>query len=159
MEETPTPFPSRTVSGFVYSEMPLELTEHQAESLPATRFGDEVRSATSRPQGAGRYQLWPRPPKPSLPSLSVEIPAMAYHGRSPTSLSDTALHRETGTHWMRHGITLARRRKISVPDLRGKATMGTVLEHTADSRRLSALSTEDLKLTCSNSNNTWAPAT
>ena len=87
---------------------------------------------------SSKYQLWPVPstkspvgPRPTLSSDKLSALSM---GRSPTSLSDTAVPSESVPFWQRSG-SLARRRKISVPEL--GSTMTTVQETAIDSRKSS----------------------
>ncbi|KAF2114692.1 Up-regulated during septation-domain-containing protein [Lophiotrema nucula] len=82
-----------------------------------------------------RYQLWPLPSSRSpvgrvMPSLATDRSTALSMGRSPTSLSDTAVNPETVPFWQRSG-SLSRRRKVSVPELGG--TMTTVQEMAIDS--------------------------
>ncbi|KAF2741055.1 hypothetical protein EJ04DRAFT_112880 [Polyplosphaeria fusca] len=80
-----------------------------------------------------RYQLWPPSKSPvgrALPSLASDRATALSAGRSPTSLSDTAVNPDTVPFWQRSG-SLSRRRKISVPELGG--TMTTVQEMAIDS--------------------------
>ncbi|KAF2446821.1 hypothetical protein P171DRAFT_239835 [Karstenula rhodostoma CBS 690.94] len=97
------------------------------ERSPST-LGPQTHSAS-----ASRYQLWPSKspattqPRPTfacdkLSALSV--------GRSSSSLSDTVVSQETVPFWQRSG-SLARRRKVSVPEL--GSTMTTVQEMPIDS--------------------------
>ncbi|KAL6711315.1 hypothetical protein ACN47E_005846 [Coniothyrium glycines] len=82
---------------------------------------------------ASRYQLWPLARSPvgqSKPNLSSDKLAALSAGRSPTSLSDTAVLPESLPFWQRSG-SLSRRRKVSVSELGG--TMTTVQEMAIDS--------------------------
>lgn len=90
---------------------------------------------------ASRYQLWPVPSSKSpvsqiRPVGSSERLTALSMGRSPTSLSDTAVPPETVPFWQRSG-SLSRRRKVSVPEL--GSTMTTVQEMAIDSRTYSIL--------------------
>lgn len=81
-----------------------------------------------------KYHLWPSS-KSHLglirPAHSDKSTALSM-GRSSSSLSDTAVSPETVPLWQR-GSPLARRRKVSVPELGG--TMATVQEVSIDSRK------------------------
>jgi len=89
-----------------------------------------------------RYQLWPSAPskspasltRPTFPSDKATGLSM---GRSLTSLSDPTTTPETLPFWQR-GSSLARRRKISVPELGGGSAMATVQETAIDSREYPA---------------------
>lgn len=90
-----------------------------------------------------KYQLWlssaksPGHSSKSSHSSSDRVSALAA-GRSPTSLSDTAVLSENSLpFWQRTG-SLSRRRKVSVPEL--GTTMTTVQEMPLDSRKSSCLS-------------------
>jgi hypothetical protein len=82
-----------------------------------------------------RYQLWPssRSPVGQVKNNSSfdKIAALSV-GRSSTSLSDTAVLPESVPFWQRSSA-LARRRKVSVPELGN--TMTTVQEMAIDSRK------------------------
>ncbi|KAF2257970.1 hypothetical protein CC78DRAFT_159147 [Lojkania enalia] len=82
-----------------------------------------------------KYQLWPAqssksPVGRTLPSLTEDRSSALSMGRSPTSLSDTAVFPEGVPFWQRSG-SLSRRRKVSVPEL--GSTMTTVQEMAIDS--------------------------
>ncbi|KAF2866106.1 Up-regulated during septation-domain-containing protein [Massariosphaeria phaeospora] len=85
--------------------------------------------------GASKFQLWPVPSSSSRsplglrPSQSSDKLSALSMGRSPTSLSDTAVPLEGVPFW-RSG-SLSRRRKVSVPELGN--TMTTVQETSIDS--------------------------
>lgn len=66
------------------------------------------------------------------PTASTERLSALSMGRSPTSLSDTAVSVESAPFWQRSG-SLSRRRKVSVPEL--GSTMTTVQEIAIDSRK------------------------
>lgn len=84
-------------------------------------------SATS--SSTSRFQLWPSSRSPV--GLSDKLSALSV-GRSATSLSDTAVLPESVPFWQRSS-SLARRRKVSVPEL--GQTMTTVQEMAIDSRK------------------------
>ena len=85
-----------------------------------------------------KYQLWPVPSSASRspvglrPTQSSDRSTALSMGRSPTSLSDTAVAPESVPFWQRSG-SLSRRRKVSVPELGN--TMTTVQESAIDSRK------------------------
>ncbi|KAH7075566.1 Up-regulated during septation-domain-containing protein [Paraphoma chrysanthemicola] len=82
---------------------------------------------------ASRYQLWPASRSPvgqSKSNSSFDKLAALSVARSSTSLSDTAVLPESLPFWQRTG-SLARRRKVSVPELGN--TMTTVQEMAIDS--------------------------
>lgn len=84
---------------------------------------------------SSRYQLWPASRSPvgiSKSNSSYDKLAALSVGRSSTSLSDTAVLPESVPFWQRTG-SLARRRKVSVPELGN--TMTTVQEMAIDSRK------------------------
>ncbi|PVH93481.1 hypothetical protein DM02DRAFT_477384, partial [Periconia macrospinosa] len=77
--------------------------------------------------GTSKYQLWPSQQSRSLVGLarsnfSFDKLSALSMGRSPTSLSDTAVPPETVPFWQRSG-SLARRRKVSVPELGSTITV------------------------------------
>ncbi|KAF2277604.1 uncharacterized protein EI97DRAFT_375427 [Westerdykella ornata] len=78
---------------------------------------------------ASRYQLWPAPQRVLKSAASSDKLSALSMGRSPTSLSDTAVC-EGLPFWQRSG-SLSRRRKVSVPEL--GSTMATVQEAAIDS--------------------------
>ena len=143
LETSPTKSP-------VSWHFPFTLMLHQglrrSHSLKETQIVKEtVRAPERRPSRLGlqqqsttsKYQLWP-PASRSLAGLARPLllsdRSMALSmGRSPTSLSDTAVSPENIPFWHRGG-SLSRRRKISVPEL--GSTMTTVQETTVDSRKL-----------------------
>ncbi|KAH7398893.1 Up-regulated during septation-domain-containing protein [Phaeosphaeria sp. MPI-PUGE-AT-0046c] len=87
----------------------------------------------SQPAAASRYQLWPASKSPvGAPknTASADKIAALSVGRSSTSLSDTAIPAESVPFWQRTSA-LARRRKVSVPELGN--TMTTVQEMAIDS--------------------------
>lgn len=94
-----------------------------------------------------KYHLWLSAKSPghsskSSHSSSDRLTALAA-GRSPTSLSDTAVLSENSLpFWQRTG-SLSRRRKVSVPEL--GTTMTTVQEMPLDSRKLILYSTRHSK--------------
>lgn len=87
---------------------------------------------------SSRYQLWPssRSPQGQIRNNSSfdKLSALSV-GRSSTSLSDTAVLPESVPFWQRTSA-LARRRKVSVPELGN--TMTTVQEMAIDSREFSS---------------------
>jgi hypothetical protein len=90
-------------------------------------------ASSSSTSAAGRYQLWPASRSPvgvQKSALSDRLAALSV-GRSSTSLSDTAVLPESVPFWQRSS-SLARRRKVSVPEL--GQTMTTVQEMAVDSR-------------------------
>ncbi|KAF2017024.1 hypothetical protein BU24DRAFT_344226 [Aaosphaeria arxii CBS 175.79] len=122
---------------YITQETPIQLPQPQSlEKSPS--------SITLQSQGTSpKYQLWPVPSSSttttsrspvgfhrSTQSISDKLSALSM-GRSPTSLSDTAAAPETVPFWQRSS-SLARRRKISVPEL-GAGTMTTVQETSIDS--------------------------
>jgi hypothetical protein len=94
----------------------------------------QIHSSTN----TAKYQLWlsqqSRNPVglSSFKLLSSKLTALSM-GRAPTSLSDNAVSFGTVPFYRRSG-SLARRRKVSVPELRN--TMTTVQEAAIDSRML-----------------------
>jgi hypothetical protein len=92
--------------------------------------------ATLTQPTSSRYQLWPTSRSPvgtqRFNSSYDKLAALSV-GRSSTSLSDTAV--ESVPFWQRTG-SLARRRKVSVPELGN--TMTTVQETAIDSRKFCA---------------------
>jgi hypothetical protein len=92
-------------------------------------FANLTQPATSR------YQLWPTSRSPvglSKSNFSFDKITALSVGRSSTSLSDTAVLPGREPFWQRTGA-LARRRKVSVPELGN--TMTTVQEVSIDSRK------------------------
>ncbi|KAF1812648.1 hypothetical protein P152DRAFT_344595 [Eremomyces bilateralis CBS 781.70] len=86
---------------------------------------------------AVKYQLWPNPSRPSqvhwLDQISSDKSMALSAGRSSTSLSDTVVANDNFGRLTRSG-SLARRRKISVPELGPTTmTMVTVRELAVDS--------------------------
>jgi hypothetical protein len=103
-------------------------------SLPNVSLAKSPSLANLTQPTASRYQLWPASRSPlghqkSNPSFD-KIAALSV-ARSSTSLSDTAVLPESVPFWQRTG-SLARRRKVSVPELGN--TMTTVQEMAIDSR-------------------------
>ncbi|OAG05209.1 uncharacterized protein CC84DRAFT_1094636 [Paraphaeosphaeria sporulosa] len=92
-----------------------------------------ILSPQSQSGSASRYQLWPsKSPATAQPRTtfaSDKLSALSV-GRSSSSLSDTVVSQETVPFWQRSG-SLARRRKVSVPEL--GSTMTTVQEMPIDS--------------------------
>lgn len=96
---------------------------------PSLASLNQPTSATSR------YQLWPSSRSPvgqAKNNASFDKIAALSVARSSTSLSDTAVLPESVPFWQRSGA-LARRRKVSVPELGN--TMTTVQEMAIDSRK------------------------
>ncbi|EUC42492.1 hypothetical protein COCMIDRAFT_103316 [Bipolaris oryzae ATCC 44560] len=108
---------------------PATTTTTQAKSPPLSSS-----SQPSTQQAPSKYQLWLSAKSPALGSKtshSADRVAALAAGRSPTSLSDTALLSENSLpFWQRTG-SLSRRRKVSVPEL--GSTMTTVQEMPLDS--------------------------
>ncbi|KAL5373036.1 hypothetical protein PMIN02_012508 [Paraphaeosphaeria minitans] len=105
-----------------------------ADSLPLLPDrSPSILSPQSQNGGASRYQLWPsKSPaavQPRTTFASDKLSALSV-GRSSSSLSDTVVSHETVPFWQRSG-SLARRRKVSVPEL--GSTMTTVQEMPIDS--------------------------
>jgi hypothetical protein len=113
----------------------INLPNASLAKSPSLASLSQPTSATS----ASRYQLWPasRSPvgqqqqQPKHSSSFDKISALSV-GRSSTSLSDTAVLPESVPFWQRTSA-LARRRKVSVPELGN--TMTTVQEMAIDSRK------------------------
>ena len=110
----------------------------RSRSLRETHASQDTAAPTapSQPPASSKYQLWPAaksPPTCSKSSYASDKLAALSAGRSPTSLSDTALPPESSLpFWQRTG-SLSRRRKVSVPELGN--TMTTVQEMPIDSRK------------------------
>lgn len=100
---------------------------------------DSVFSLDKTPSAStSKYQFWPSassksPVTQSRAIFSSDRLSALSMGRSPTSLSDTVVTQETVPFWQRSS-SLARRRKVSVPEL--GTTMTTVQEMPIDSRKL-----------------------
>ncbi|KAJ4297868.1 hypothetical protein N0V90_005767 [Kalmusia sp. IMI 367209] len=109
--------------------------QESADAVPLLEKSPSIASLQSQQSTASKYQLWPSassksPVGQSRPSFSTDKLSALSMGRSPTSLSDTAVSQETVPFWQRSG-SLARRRKVSVPEL--GSTMTTVQEMPIDS--------------------------
>ena len=134
--ETPSHSRMRPLSGY-----PIRLEMSSTESNdtkpghvnPPTRSSERGGSlAGPLPHLAG-YKLWP---SRQSKSAQVEVCIPILQNRSPSSLSDTSPSSKGGL-WLR-GTSLARRRKISVPELRGTATLDNITKAQGlDSRKLS----------------------
>jgi hypothetical protein len=102
--------------------------------LPPER-SPSIASPQSQSGSASKYQLWPSKslaavqPRPTFASDKLSALSVA---RSSSSLSDTIISQETVPFWQRSS-SLARRRKVSVPELGN--TMTTVQEMPLDSRK------------------------
>lgn len=140
-----TPLSSSPVSDLPPAALMPHQTLQRSRSLKdkqtvkdSTRaFGFRPSKLALQQQPTSKYQLWPttsnRSPLGSnrLATSSDRSIALSM-GRSPTSLSDTAVSPDAVPFWHRGG-SLSRRRKISVPELGG--TMATVQETAVDSRK------------------------
>lgn len=136
IKETPALFRMRSMSGRLRLEMSApEPVEHtQLPVTPPRRSSEQGGSLAYRTPHLAGYGLWPRQLKTPPAPLNMEICIPIQPGWSPSSISDT-LPSGKGGLWLR-GSPLARRRKISVPELRRKATMDTVSgEPVLDSRK------------------------
>lgn len=115
-----------------------DLQAPQDSLSPATTQAKSPPLSSQPPtqQAPSKYQLWLSAKSPALGSKtshSADRVAALAAGRSPTSLSDTALLSENSLpFWQRTG-SLSRRRKVSVPEL--GSTMTTVQEMPLDSRK------------------------
>lgn len=108
------------------------LQAESEESIESISPLEKSPSATT-----SKYQFWPSasfksPLGQSRPAFSSDRLSALSMGRSSTSLSDTVVTQETVPFWQRSG-SLARRRKVSVPEL--GSTMTTVQEMPLDSRK------------------------
>ncbi|CAI6339194.1 unnamed protein product [Periconia digitata] len=126
MESSASPSPTQTAA-----------SEDTLQPLPTLEKTPSLLNLqTHFSASTGKYQLWPSsqqsrsPVGLSRPNLSSDKLSALSMGRSPTSLSDTAVSSETVPFWQRSG-SLARRRKVSVPEL--GSTMTTVQEAAIDS--------------------------
>jgi hypothetical protein len=136
IKETPALSRMRSMSGRRRLEMsapePVEYTQRPV--TPPRRSSEQGGSLAYRTPHLAGYGLWPRQSKTSPAPLNMEICIPIQQGWSPSSMSDT-LPSGKGGLWLR-GSPLARRRKISVPELRRKATMDTASgEPVLDSRK------------------------
>lgn len=91
---------------------------------------------SSQTASTSRYQFWPsKSPATVQPRTTTfasdKLSALSV-ARSSSSLSDSVVSQETVPFWQRSG-SLARRRKVSVPEL--GSTMTTVQEMPIDSRK------------------------
>lgn len=114
----------------------LKADPEPTESLPLLpEASPSVLSPQSQTGSASKYQLWPSKASanvlPRTTFASDKLSALSV-GRSSSSLSDTVVSQETVPFWQRSG-SLARRRKVSVPEL--GPTMTTVQEMPIDSRK------------------------
>ncbi|KAF1977879.1 hypothetical protein BU23DRAFT_550551 [Bimuria novae-zelandiae CBS 107.79] len=105
------------------------------ESVSPLDKSPSFQSLQSQSNTSSKYQLWPSassksPVAQSRPTFSSDKLSALSMGRSSTSLSDTVVSQETVPFWQRSGA-LARRRKVSVPEL--GSTMTTVQEMPIDS--------------------------
>jgi hypothetical protein len=113
------------------------LKDIQTVKDSSTAFGTRPSKLALQQQPTSKYQLWPTTTNRSPLGLNRPSPlsdrsiALSM-GRSPTSLSDTAVSPDAVPFWHRGG-SLSRRRKVSVPELGG--TMATVQEAAVDSRK------------------------
>jgi hypothetical protein len=126
----------RSMSGRICLEMsspePVEYT--QGLVTPPRRSSEQGGSLAYRAPHLAGYRLWPRQSKAPPAPVNMEVCVPIQQGRSPSSLSDTPPSGKGGL-WLR-GSSLARRRKVSVPELRRKATMdNTSREPVLDSRK------------------------
>lgn len=127
--------------------MPHQLPR-RSKSLRDLQTKETIRALERRPSklglpqqaGTAKYQLWPTASKSPVgltrPMLLSDRSSALAVGRSPTSLSDTAVSPENLPFWHRGG-SLSRRRKVSVPEL--GSTMTTVQETAIDSRKCTRL--------------------
>ena len=114
----------------------LKADPEPTDSLPLLpEASPSVLSPQSQTASTYRYQLWPSKTTanvlPRTTFASDKLSALSV-GRSSSSLSDTVVSQETVPFWQRSG-SLARRRKVSVPEL--GTTMTTVQEMPIDSRK------------------------
>jgi hypothetical protein len=112
--------------------------------IPSLRSGWKSESPTAEKPGPNkltkkgpafpRYNLWPKPKTTQNPKCPEDdISVVRQPERSPSSLSDTSAHPEVCPPG--HGISnLARRRKMSVPELRRKPPMDSFDTPLLDSR-------------------------
>jgi hypothetical protein len=113
-----------------------DLQAVESNTSPTTPPVTASSLANSTQPTTSRYQLWPVSRSPvglSKSGSSFDKISALSVGRSSTSLSDTAVLPESVPFWQRTG-SLARRRKVSVPELLGN-TMTTVQEVAIDSRK------------------------
>ncbi|KAL5119007.1 hypothetical protein ACEQ8H_003136 [Pleosporales sp. CAS-2024a] len=119
------------------ADLPKSLSLANLHQQPATAPALSTSTSTSTPtptSATSRYQLWPTTRSLAATQTknntsSDKISALSV-GRSSTSLSDTAVLLESLPFWQRSS-SLARRRKVSVPELGN--TMTTVQEMPSDS--------------------------
>jgi hypothetical protein len=113
----------------------IQATKETILSPPGSLAKSPSLANLTQQPATSRYQLWPssRSPvgQPKNNSSFDKISALSV-GRSSTSLSDTAVLPESVPFWQRSSA-LARRRKVSVPELGN--TMTTVQESAIDSRK------------------------
>ncbi|KAF2256964.1 hypothetical protein BU26DRAFT_536901 [Trematosphaeria pertusa] len=112
----------------------LQAAKDSKDALHTLEKSPSIVSLQSQ-TSASKYQLWPSQPSRSpvglsRPTLASDKLSALSMGRSPTSLSDTAIAPESVPFWQRSG-SLSRRRKVSVPEL--GSTMTTVQEMAIDS--------------------------
>ena len=112
----------------------LQADEDPVEPVPLLEKSPSTVSPQPQSGTASRYQLWPSksPAVQSRPTFAFDKLSALSVGRSSSSLSDTVVSQETVPFWQRSG-SLARRRKVSVPELGN--TMTTVQEMPLDSRK------------------------
>ncbi|KAJ4356127.1 uncharacterized protein N0V89_004155 [Didymosphaeria variabile] len=110
----------------------LQADPNSADSAPLLEKSPSLVSPQSQSSTSSRYQLWPSksPAVQSRPIFASDKLSALSVARSSSSLSDTVVSQETVPFWQRSG-SLARRRKVSVPEL--GSTMTTVQEMPIDS--------------------------
>jgi hypothetical protein len=109
-------FSARTSLGLAMSVSPIELSETKPEPVNSLRLDPSSPLAGRLPT---KYQLFPRKAQQQSVIMEPIVPSIQH--RSPSSLSDHSIPSRGGL-WIR-GSSLARRRKVSVPELRQQAEL------------------------------------
>lgn len=111
----------------------LQADPSPLDPAPLLEKSPSIISPQASSGSLSRYQLWPSksPATQSRSTFASDKLSALSVGRSSSSLSDTVVAQETVPFWQRSG-SLARRRKVSVPEL--GPTMTTVQEMPIDSR-------------------------
>jgi hypothetical protein len=114
-----------------FNMLPSIRSGYKSDSHTAERSGPNKLSKKN--PGFARYNLWPKPKTQVSQPQDDDVPVMPEQERSPSSLSDTsALPKLCPTAY--RVPNLARRRKISVPELRKKPPMDSFDTPLLDSR-------------------------
>jgi hypothetical protein len=133
----------REAAFFDSSRASTAFDTHTSNMLPSVRSGCKSESSTPERSGPNkltkkspafpRYNLWPKPKTQNSKLHEDDISVVAQQERSPSSLSDTsAVPKMCPT--APEASNLARRRKMSVPELRKKPPMDSFDTPLLDSR-------------------------